>query len=198
MDKENLGKFISKKRKALNLKQKDLANMLHVSVAAVSKWETGVNLPDANMWEPISKILGVSSHELVNQAKISTNLLSDEEASIDEYMHFLAKITYENKLEYKNRIKKIGLLSIVLGLVIISILITCLIQYRYINDTPSIFKIISADMIVTYSDTSTEEYICEVNILAQSNVSHNDINKHFIFLNEQWQPCISINKCMVI
>lgn len=186
MDKENLGKFISKKRKALNLKQKDLANMLHISVAAVSKWETGVNLPDANLWEPISSILGVSSHELLNQAKISTSV-ADDAASLDEYMYFLAKITHENKLEYKKRTRKIMLLSIVLGVVIISILTICLIKYRYFNEISPTFKIISADMTVTYSESSEEEHICEVSVLTKNDVSHNDINEHLIFINEQWK-----------
>ena len=44
MDKEKIGKFISRNRKEKEMTQKDLAEQLHVTDKAVSKWERGGSL----------------------------------------------------------------------------------------------------------------------------------------------------------
>ncbi len=44
MDLEKTGRFIAEKRKEKHLTQKQLAEKLHVTDRAVSKWETGVSL----------------------------------------------------------------------------------------------------------------------------------------------------------
>lgn len=43
MDREMLGRFIAQRRKELNLTQRELAEALHVTDKAVSKWERGVS-----------------------------------------------------------------------------------------------------------------------------------------------------------
>lgn len=43
MDNSKIGSFIMNKRKALGLTQQKLADSLHVSSQAVSKWENGVS-----------------------------------------------------------------------------------------------------------------------------------------------------------
>lgn len=43
MDNSKIGGFIAQKRKALGLTQQKLADSLHVSFQAVSKWENGVS-----------------------------------------------------------------------------------------------------------------------------------------------------------
>ena len=43
-EKTTFGKFINQKRKQANLTQKELAEMIHVTESAVSKWERGVSL----------------------------------------------------------------------------------------------------------------------------------------------------------
>ena len=44
MDNETLGIYIARAQKAKGLTQKELAERLHVTDKAVSKWETGVSL----------------------------------------------------------------------------------------------------------------------------------------------------------
>lgn len=71
MDAKQLGTFIAERRKELGLTQALLAEQLHVTDKAVSRWERGIGLPDINILEPLAQALKVSLIELV-QAKITT------------------------------------------------------------------------------------------------------------------------------
>ena len=46
MNQEKTGAFIAKRRKELNLTQKELADKLGITDRAVSKWENGRCMPD--------------------------------------------------------------------------------------------------------------------------------------------------------
>ena len=59
------GQFISERRKAIGLTQKELAERLGVTNKAVSKWETGGGMPDVSMLKKLSEILEVSVDELL-------------------------------------------------------------------------------------------------------------------------------------
>ena len=65
MNEEKIGKFISRKRKKKNLTQKELANKLHITDKAVSKWERGLSLPDISVLIPLSEILNVGLYDLL-------------------------------------------------------------------------------------------------------------------------------------
>ncbi len=65
MDNLRLGNFIAQRRKALGLTQKDLAQQLHVTDKAVSKWETGKGFPDLKLMESLADALGVTLYELM-------------------------------------------------------------------------------------------------------------------------------------
>lgn len=60
MDQEKFGKLIKEIRKKNNLTQKALADKLNVTYQAVSKWETGKNMPDKSVLKQISKEFNVS------------------------------------------------------------------------------------------------------------------------------------------
>lgn len=55
MDKAKTGALIAEVRKMKNLTQKDLAETLHVSDRAVSKWERGAGFPDVSLLEPFTE-----------------------------------------------------------------------------------------------------------------------------------------------
>ena len=57
MDNSKIGGFIAQKRKALGLTQQKLADSLHVSFQAVSKWENGTALPDVAMLPALAAAL---------------------------------------------------------------------------------------------------------------------------------------------
>ena len=65
MDALKIGKFICEKRKELNMTQSHLANKLHITDKAVSKWERGLSLPDISILIPLSEILNVSLYDLL-------------------------------------------------------------------------------------------------------------------------------------
>lgn len=65
IDKHQFGAFIASLRKEKHLTQKELAQMLFISDKAVSKWETGVSIPDVSLLIPLGEALGVSVTELL-------------------------------------------------------------------------------------------------------------------------------------
>lgn len=65
MDNLQTGAFIRELRKENSLTQKDLAEQLHITDRAVSKWERGLCAPDLATLEPLAKVLGVTVAELL-------------------------------------------------------------------------------------------------------------------------------------
>ena len=65
MNVEKTGKFIGERRKAMNITQKELANKLHITDKAVSKWERGLSFPDISVLIPLAETLNVSLYDLL-------------------------------------------------------------------------------------------------------------------------------------
>lgn len=79
MDAKRTGAFIAERRKALGLTQLQLAERLHVTDKAVSRWERGVGLPDVGSMEALSQALEVSIVELMQgQAREETHISTAE------------------------------------------------------------------------------------------------------------------------
>ena len=80
MDIEKTGKLIKGLRSEKGLTQKELAERLSVSTAAVSKWENGKGFPDISILEELSIELGISITELVKGERTEENVGSDSVA----------------------------------------------------------------------------------------------------------------------
>ena len=65
MDAAKTGALIAQARKEKGLTQGQLAQRLHVSVQAVSKWERGRNFPDLALLEPLAEALDLTVSELL-------------------------------------------------------------------------------------------------------------------------------------
>ena len=63
--KKTLGERIAEKRKAKGYKQEELAEMLGVSVQAVSKWENDISCPDIMTLPTLARRLGCTVDELL-------------------------------------------------------------------------------------------------------------------------------------
>jgi transcriptional regulator with XRE-family HTH domain len=66
MDTIKTGGLIAQVRREKELTQKDLAERLHVSVQAVSKWERGLSCPDIALLEPLAEALDLTVTELLS------------------------------------------------------------------------------------------------------------------------------------
>ena len=73
MDRYVTGAVIRRLRERKKITQEELADMIHVSGKAVSKWETGQGFPDISLLEPLAKALDISVIELLSGEDI-TNL----------------------------------------------------------------------------------------------------------------------------
>ena len=80
MDNIQFGQFVAHLRKEKNITQKELADRLHVTDKAVSKWETGKGFPDLKLLEPLAQELGVSLVELLQGERTPSPTLTKEEA----------------------------------------------------------------------------------------------------------------------
>ena len=65
MDNKKIGKLIADLRKKQGLTQQELGDKVGVGFRAVSKWERGITLPDITIINEVSRILGISSDELL-------------------------------------------------------------------------------------------------------------------------------------
>ncbi len=63
------GEFIAECRKAKGYTQASLAEQLHITNRAVSKWECGRSLPDAAIMMDLCKLLGITVTELLEGEK---------------------------------------------------------------------------------------------------------------------------------
>lgn len=70
IDKEKFGAFVAQLRKEKGLMQKQIAEALHISDKAVSKWERGLSMPDITLLVPLAEILGVTVTELLECRRI--------------------------------------------------------------------------------------------------------------------------------
>ena len=87
MDLIKIGKFISTKRKEKKLTQEELAEKLYITDRAVSKWERGLSLPDADKMLDLCNILDINVNELL----IGEENMKDEKKKTDELLLELAK-----------------------------------------------------------------------------------------------------------
>ena len=88
MDLIKIGKFIADCRKEKNLTQEGLAEKLYITDRAVSKWERGLSLPDADKMLDLCNMLGINVNELLNGEKIN---MKDYEKKNEELLVELAK-----------------------------------------------------------------------------------------------------------
>lgn len=78
-------------RKKSGMTQAELAEALHVSRQAISKWEMGITVPDINNMISISKIFEVSIDDLINE-----ELEIEKISSLEDKTPETAKITLDN------------------------------------------------------------------------------------------------------
>lgn len=91
LDKKKFGSFVASLRREQGLTQKELAQGLYISDKAVSKWETGVSIPDTALLVPLAQKLGVSVIELLTCQRMEQGETMDTQ-EVDSVVK--AAITY--------------------------------------------------------------------------------------------------------
>ena len=71
MDQIQIGRFIAACRKEKGMTQAQLAEKMGVSDRAVSKWETGKNMPDSSIMLDLCSELGITVNDLLNGRRIA-------------------------------------------------------------------------------------------------------------------------------
>ena len=70
MNQLKIGRFIAACRKQANLTQLQLADKLHITDKAISKWERGIAMPDTSIMLELCDILNISVNELLSGERI--------------------------------------------------------------------------------------------------------------------------------
>lgn len=76
IDKKEFGTFVAELRKEKGLKQKELAAKLLISDKAVSKWETGLSMPDITLLVPLADTLDVTVTELLECRRMTAETMT--------------------------------------------------------------------------------------------------------------------------
>lgn len=113
MDANYTGRKIAALRKERGWTQKELAEHLHVTDKAVSKWERGINYPDISLWEPISALFGITLLEL----------LGAEGESAENAAQKVAEISKEEKNKMRREFRTRSWLNIAGGMALFFALI---------------------------------------------------------------------------
>ncbi len=121
MNQVRIGKFISKCRKKKGITQNELAELLGITNRAVSKWETGICMPDAGTIPELCQILDISISDLFSGEKIMENNKDSEK--------FILKLV-EEKAE---RDKQLLILEILIGILSTSVLVSFILLASFIN-----------------------------------------------------------------
>ncbi|MDR0906324.1 MAG: helix-turn-helix domain-containing protein [Oscillospiraceae bacterium] len=88
-----IGQKIRALRRERDLTQEELAELLGVSVQAVSKWETGGGMPDISQLPPLASVFGVSADEL-----LGINV-ADEEAEVQRLVDEVYAPVWRGEIE---------------------------------------------------------------------------------------------------
>ncbi|MFA6843178.1 MAG: helix-turn-helix transcriptional regulator [Bacilli bacterium] len=77
-----LANEISKKRKIMNMTQRELADKINVSDKTISRWEKGVAIPDIYSLKKISVVLDIKFNQLFDDMSVEI----DDEEKIDHIL----------------------------------------------------------------------------------------------------------------
>lgn len=123
MDQIKIGKFISLKRKEKNITQSELAEKLNISDRAISKWENGICMPDANNMPDLCRILDITINDLFSGEVVD---MKDNEKKLENNLLEMMKIK-------EQRDKELLSLEIFIGIIVTMIMLFCIFIASFVN-----------------------------------------------------------------
>ena len=104
MNDYKFGNFLCSLREKKGMTQAEVANILGVTPAAVSKWENGSSKPRVEVLFQLAKLLDVRAEELMEGQYLENNVLdSDAVKEINERYEYLRKVDSNNNAGVKFR-----------------------------------------------------------------------------------------------
>ena len=116
MDLIKIGNFIAKRRKLKNLTQMQLAEQLHVTDRAISKWECGRSMPDSSIMLELCAILEISVNELLTGEELEMKDYN-EQAELNLIEMTKQKEEADKRLLFTEVV--IGILGVVIFLILL-------------------------------------------------------------------------------
>lgn len=113
MDNIKTGNLIRELRREKGITQKDLADQLHITDRAVSKWERGLCAPDIALLEPLSEILGVTITDIISGTKTADSMDAETERKVSELLSYSEEELNKKTKSYK---KTVIILAVIAGL----------------------------------------------------------------------------------
>lgn len=104
MDNIKTGNLIRELRKEKGITQKDLADQLHITDRAVSKWERGLCAPDIALLEPLSEILGVKITDIISGTKTADSMDAETERKVNDLLSYSEDELNKKTKSYKKRV----------------------------------------------------------------------------------------------
>lgn len=134
MDKQLLGAFIAERRKQQGMTQAALAQALHVTDKAVSKWERGLSYPDVTLLQPLADVFRLKVDDLLtcrseeSEVHMANNSPSPqrEQANGSPAVQSVLTISAENTQRQKRRQRRIAAIA---ALVIVLIAVLAVLQH---------------------------------------------------------------------
>lgn len=126
MENKKIGQFICEQRKNKKMTQKELAAKLSITDKAVSKWERGLSCPDISLLNPLAEILGITTSELLNGEKNSSNIDTDKDndkikESIDNALNYAEKTVNVKFKSFRNILSVVFSAFLFIGIVVCTI-----------------------------------------------------------------------------
>lgn len=140
MDQIKIGKFIQEKRRERKLTQEQLAEKLNITDRAISKWENGINMPDAGTIPELCNILDISINDLFSGEKVA---MKKQTEKVEENLIALKK-------ENEEKDKKLLDLEILISVptIIIGLSLMFIASYANIPDYVRIILIVLAFILI--------------------------------------------------
>ena len=122
MDAKATGGLIARRRKEKGLSQGDLAERLHVTDKAVSRWETGRGMPSVELLEPLAEALGLTVSELLSGRELTPEELP--RAAEEQIMETMRK---NRRRIWQGALAALAAVALVVGMYA---------GYHYVNSVP--------------------------------------------------------------
>ncbi len=123
MDNQKIGNFIKERRKAAGMTQLRLAQQLHITDRAVSKWERGLSAPDIALLEPLSYELGCSVTELIRGERQSEPESVEATQAVHGFLDYSKSEIREKLRRFRKRYLSITLYALLLLGIIAALLL---------------------------------------------------------------------------